>query len=251
MKKLLKQGSLIFLLSALFLTSVHGMFVAHSAESQAQQYEEVNVQEEEDPLSTIDQTEEEIVIVYGEDTIETSTGRLVRQELPSVKYPNKDFNSFKSWMPYTALGRNNQCGRIAYNTLAWTDDYGLRRFTTDPSTEFTVNQWHDEEGNLHSDDDYLVAMGNFYKLKGEVGQRFVIVTEAGNYTVRVSDEKSNAHTDQYNMGQLKSGNRICILEFLVHQSSLHKSMKSSGSIATGPVEVLGSPIIYIYRIYED
>lgn len=173
---------------------------------------------------------------FGEPEIITPEGtKLTYLALPTEYYPGIDFSYFKAWMPYTVLGRNNQCGRIAYGDRAFTDENGLRRYTLGPE-DFTTN----------GQADYLVAMGTFYKPRGTVGQRYLIVTPSGSYTVRTSDELADAHSDRHNMFS-RHGQYATVLEFLVDKQQLASSAKRMGTVSVLG-GMLGEEIIAIYLI---
>lgn len=173
---------------------------------------------------------------FGEPEIITPEGtKLTYLTLPTEYYPGIDFSYFKAWMPYTVLGRNNQCGRIAYGDRAFTDENGLRRYQLGPE-DFTTN----------GQPDYLVAMGTFYKPKGTVGQRYLIVTPTGSYTVRTSDELADVHSDQHNMFS-RHGRYATVLEFLVDKRNLASSAKQMGTVSVLG-GMLGEEIIAIYLI---
>ena len=78
-------------------------------------------------------------------------------EIPSVPTHVKfctDYRSYDLW--YTPHYRLQQ--------VAWTDEYGLRRYKVSED-QFTIN----------GKDDYVIALGTYYKEKGTAGSRYIIV----------------------------------------------------------------------------
>lgn len=176
----------------------------------------------------------------GADLIETDLGNLTRYELPTIYYPGIDFSSFQPWMSYKVI---TNPGSAAYKVVTderlYVDEYGLCRFETDPETQFTID----------GKDDYVIALGTYYKEKGTCGSRYLIVTSTGAYTAITGDEKSDAHTDEHHMFSLHSdGSCAGIIEWLVDTPQLESMMKRMGSVTYGPVEELHGEILYIYRI---
>lgn len=201
---------------------------------------------------TIEETMEEIVEEtidpmvmlqeqMGSDVIEFEDGlhTLTRYDLPTAYYPNLDFSSFQPYMDYRCISnKKSPAYSITRSENAYTDEYGLRRY---PTT--------DEQFTIDGKDDYVIALGTFYKEKGTAGSRYLIVTSTGMYTAITGDEKADAHTDEMNMFSLHAdGTCAGIIEWIVDTKTLEHSMKRSGTITKGPVEDLQGEVLQIYKI---
>lgn len=177
----------------------------------------------------------------GSDVIEFEDGlhTLIRYDLPTVYYPNLDFSSFQPYMDYRCIkNKKSPAYSISRSENAYTDEYGLRRYPTSDD-QFTIN----------GKDDYIVALGTFYKEKGTAGSRYLIVTSTGMYTAITGDEKADVDTDAMNMFSLHAdGTCAGIIEWIVDTKTLEHSMKRSGTITKGPVEELQGEVLQIYKI---
>lgn len=176
----------------------------------------------------------------GEATIDTGIGTLVQYDLPSVYYPGLDFSSFQPYMSYKCItNKASAAYQVISDDRMYIDDLGMCRFSVDPNTQFTIN----------GEDDYVIALGTFYKPKGTCGDRWLIVTSTGAYTATTGDEKADAHTDPMNMySSHADGSCAGIIEWIVDTSTLETTMKRMGTITKGPIEAIQGEIVYIYRI---
>lgn len=166
-----------------------------------------------------------------------NTYTLNRYDLPDVYYPGIDFSSFQPYMSYDCItNKSSGAYKICNSDEAYSDEYGFRRYRT-----------NDDEFTIDGQDDYIVALGTFYKPKGEVGSRYLITTTTGMYTVRTGDEKSDLHTDEMHMFS-RHGNYAGLIEWIVDDNNLIKSIKRSGTVTQGPVIPLQGKITNIYRI---
>lgn len=153
-----------------------------------------------------------------------NTYTLNRYDLPDVYYPGIDFSSFQPYMSYDCItNKSSGAYKICNSDEAYSDEYGFRRYRT-----------NDDEFTIDGQDDYIVALGTFYKPKGEVGSRYLITTTTGMYTVRTGDEKSDLHTDEMHMFS-RHGNYAGLIEWIVDDNNLIKSIKRSGTVTQGPV----------------
>lgn len=179
--------------------------------------------------------------MMGNDIIEVDGYTFNRYELPSAYYNNIDFSSFQPYMDYIKITNiRSQAYKISHSTNAYTDEYGLRRYKTNVTEQFT----------LEGQDDYIIALGTYYKTKGICGERFLIVTTTGMYTAITGDEKSDAHTDKMNMFTThKNGTCAGLIEWIVETNKLERTVQSSGNVAkTENVTPLQGEILYIYKI---
>lgn len=178
----------------------------------------------------------------GEDIIDTGIATLTRYELPSYYYPNIDYSSFQSYMPYTAItDRSSDAYKVVHSDRFYIDRNGLCRSTTySGQGEFTIDKH----------DDYIIALGTYYKPKGTCGDRWLIITSNGAYTCITGDEKADEHTDSHNM-YTTVGNYCGFIEYLVDYSSLNRSIKVAGTVTAGPIDVIKGEIQYIYRIESN
>lgn len=200
---------------------------------------EPTIEEETEPETTEAETSEIIDDHLGEDDFDFDGHSFHRYELPSFYYGDIDFSSMKAYMSYKAVtSKSSPAYAVVHAECTYIDDIGLLRYPRGEE-EFTVD----------SEPDYVVAMGNYYKEKGSAGGRYLIVTDKGNYTVVVGDEKDDRHTDSHHMfSSHKLG--ACVLEFLVSTGSLHRAIKQSGSVSSAPVDCLQGTIQYIYGITD-
>ena len=127
---------------------------------------------------------------------------------------------------------------ITHSEDAYTDIYGFRRYKV-------------QEGQFSVDglDDYMVALGTYYKEPDTVGSRFLIVTSTGMFTVITGAEKADEDTDPMNMYSTHcNGERAGMIEWIVDERSLHSDIKGWGTVTKGPVEAIQGEIIAIYEI---
>jgi len=179
---------------------------------------------------------------FGDDHIEIENGFLVRYNLPGDYDMVINYSHFQSFMCYRAVtNRNSPAWRILNSTRAYTDNLGFRRYQT-INEQFTVN----------GQDDYFVALGNYYKQRGSVGDRYLVVTSTGMFTIIVGDEKANQHTDPRNMFSRhgNQGQYAGVLEWIVDLRSgrLPSEIMHHGTITRGPIEEFQGILLHIYRI---
>lgn len=175
----------------------------------------------------------------GSDIISTDKGTLRRHDLPSVYYPGVDFSSFQPYMNYRCVTNKNSAAYwVVHSENSYNDEYGMRRYRT-TEDQFTIN----------GEDDYMIALGTFYKEKGTAGSRYLIITSTGMYTAITGDEKSDNDTDSKHMFSLhQDGTCAGIIEWLVDQPNLERTMRRAGTITAGPIEPLRGEILQIYSI---
>jgi hypothetical protein len=174
----------------------------------------------------------------GNDTFEVNGSVLTRYDLPTVYYPDVDFDSFQAWMDYSKItDKTSSAYAIAWSSNAYTDEYGLRRYVTT-----------DDQLKINGEDDYTIALGTFYKERGTCGSRWLIVTSTGMYTAITGDEKADRDCDAMHMFTEINGRCLGMIEWLVDTPVLDPSMRLSGTITKGPIEALQGNILYIYRI---
>lgn len=202
--------------------------------------EEVPLQQTEEPVIETEEpvimTDEEILAeCLGDATIEIGSSVLTRQEIP-----NMDISTFQPYEDYRSITNTRSAAyRVTFSEGAYTDDNGLRRVPV-PEGEFSIN----------GEDDYVVAMGTYYKEKGVCGIRFLIVTDVGSYTVTTGDEKADAHTGDLHMYTLHGNENqyAGILEWIVDIHKLPNMAARMGSIHYVPFAPLNGTIQMIYRI---
>lgn len=175
----------------------------------------------------------------GNPTIEIDGSVLTRYDLPDKYYPGIDFSSFQPYMGYKCItNKSSPAYKVTRSEMAYNDEYGMRRYRTTPD-QFTID----------GQDDYVIALGTFYKEKGTAGSRYLIVTSTGMYTAIAGDEKSDAHTDARHMFSThQDGSCAGIIEWIVDQENLESTMKRAGTITAGPIEPLKGEILHIYGI---
>lgn len=175
----------------------------------------------------------------GDANIETSAAHLTLYDLPSKYYPGLDFSSFQAWMPYTVItDKSSAAYKVISDERMYIDENGMCRFRT-TEDQFTID----------GKDDFVIALGTYYKPKGTCGDRWLIVTSTGMYTAITGDEKDDNHTDSMHMfTETSNGGCAGIIEWLVDKPSLNRDIKYHGTVTRGPIEELQGEILYIYRI---
>lgn len=180
----------------------------------------------------------QLSIQLGNSVINIKDYELYKQNLPNLYYPGLDYSSFQPFMDYKLIkNKSSQSYKISYANEAYTDENGFRRYKTDED-DFTI------DGN----DDYIVALGTFYKEKGTAGGRYLIVTSTGMYTVIAGDEKSDDDTDAMNMFTIHSDGKAGLIEWVVDADKLNREIKNKGTVTAGPVKEMQGKIEGIYKI---
>lgn len=177
----------------------------------------------------------------GDDRIDIENFTLVRYELPQKYYPKMNHSYFQPFMSWKCITKKNSGSyQIVNSSKAYIDENGFRRYATD-----------DNQFTIEGEDDFIIALGNFYKKRGEVGGRYLVVTSTGMYTAITGGEKSNWHTDNRNMFSIHgSHNQYAgVIEWIVDPRALPEEIKQSGTVTTGPIEELQGTLLYIYRIH--
>lgn len=188
----------------------------------------------EDPIPSVTSTDDWVACL-GNDVIEIGDVTLTRQRLPDM-----DYTTFQPYEDYSCItAKSSQAYKVTFSEGSYTDGNGLRRVPV-PEGGFSID----------GIDDYVVAMGTFYKEKGVCGIRFLVVTDVGCYTVTTGDEKADEHTDNLHMYTLHGDRHqyAAVLEWLVDTSKLPKIARQMGSVHYIPVEPINGEIQMIYRI---
>lgn len=173
----------------------------------------------------------------GSSTITLDNNILVNYDLPSSKYVNMDFSSFQPFMDYKKVtNESTPAYAVCHSENAYTDENGLRRMRLSK-----------DDFRIDGQDDYIVALGTFYKTKGTAGQRYLVVTSTGMFTITAGDEKSDNDTDQYNMVTTHAISSSMI-EWIVDTKVLNKDVLRTGDVTEAPVKAIQGEIQYIYEI---
>ena len=173
----------------------------------------------------------------GNSTINILNVTLKKFDLPNKYYSGLDFSSFQPYMAYTMItDKSSDAYKVVNDSKCYTDEYGLRRFKISDS-QFKVN----------GQDDYVIALGTFYKPKGVVGNRYLIVTSTGMYTATTGDEKADIHTDNMNMFS-RHDEHAGLIEWIIDNNKLNKDIKQSGTVTFGGPDILKGEILHIYSI---
>lgn len=144
-------------------------------------------------------------------------------ELPVISTNIKLFTDYRAYnLWYTPHYRLQQ--------VAWTDNYGLRRFNND----------------------YIVALGSYYSVK--IGDRFEITLTNGNiFTVIFGDGKADIDCDSkcmYTPCFDYNGNQVAnLLEFIIDEAKLPKDVYEYGSI--DKLEEFSGDIVKMVYIGRD
>lgn len=175
-----------------------------------------------------------------DDIKKTKYAVLQEMDLPDTYYRNIDFSSFQPYMSYEKItNENSPAYGITHDPEnSYTDENGFRRYKTS-NDQLTVN----------GKDDYIVALGTFYKKKGTAGSRFLVETTTGKFTIITGEEKSDENTDEMNMFTWhKNGTAAGVIEWLVDENKICSDIIESGTVTEGPIEEIHGEIIHIYKI---
>lgn len=168
--------------------------------------------------------------------------KLEKMDLPDKYYgSNADYSSFQPYMSYKAItNESSPSYKITKSsTNSYTDSNGFRRYKTNSDSQFTID----------GEDDYIVALGTFYKEKGTAGERFLVTTENGMFTVITGDEKADCHTDPMNMFTIHgNGKYFGLIEWIVDVNKIDSNIVSNGTMTAGSMEELHGEITGIYKI---
>ena len=200
------------------------------------------VLEEEMVDSTHEETDEEIVEeLLGNEIINLDNSTLVEYSLPSEYYTNLDYSSFQPYMGYQAItNKSSDAYKVVNDEKCYTDDQGFRRYETT-----------DEQFSIDGADDYVIALGTYYKDKGMVGNRYLIVTSNGMYTAITGDEKADVHTDDMNMFTMHDGGtKAGMIEWIVDTNYLNEDIQKAGTVTVGGPDEICGEILHIYEIRE-
>jgi hypothetical protein len=177
----------------------------------------------------------------GTDIINIDDTSLVRYDLPDVYYDDIDYSTFQPYMCYSSItNKTTQAWKVVHSGNAYTDSNGFRRYKI-----------RDDQFSVNGEDDYVVALGTYYKEKGTCGSRYLVVTSTGMYTAITGDEKSDNHTDEMHMFTVHGGGKKAgLIEWIVDMDSnkVPLSIQRMGSVTNGPIEELQGKILYIYKI---
>lgn len=177
---------------------------------------------------------------YGNDYI-YSEEYDVHLENCLLPFNGEDYSTMQPYEDVNCItNESTSAFQVTHDDATYIDHYGLLRYNRNASTEFTVD----------GKDDYVVALGTFYKGEGTpCGGRFLIVTDRGEYTVTVGDEKDDQHTGKYHMYSEHAG-KAGLIEFIVDEDTLDPTSKAMGSIFFMPQSLggIGGNIHYIYKI---
>lgn len=179
----------------------------------------------------------------GNDSIEVGSFNLVRYNTPDVYYPGIDFSRFQPYMDRKMItAKGTPAYNVTHSENVYIDSMGYCRYVTT-----------DDQFTLNGADDYVVALGTYYKPKGTCGSRFLIVTSTGMYTVIAGDEKADIHTDERNMFSRHGANKqyAGVIEWIVDTKTLiaNDNMAARmGSIHFSSVPELSGEILMIYGI---
>lgn len=175
-----------------------------------------------------------------DDILHINNTTLRKLDLPSDYYGDIDFQ-FQPCEPYRLItDKSSPAYALVHGEDAYTDENGFRRYKV-----------REDQFSIDGADDYMVALGTFYKEKGTVGSRYIVVTTMGIFTIIAADEKADKDTDPLNMYSTHgNGTTHAMLEWIVDDSKICKSIKGSGTASNGPVRGMQGKIIRFYEIKE-
>jgi len=192
------------------------------------------------PITTRPKTDLEILEEeLGNKKIKLDHEILINYDLPSKYYNDKDFSSFQPYMDYHHItDETSSAYAVTRSDNAYVDEYGMLRYSL-----------KEDQFSIDGKDDFVIALGTFYKSSEKCGERFLIVTSTGMYTATTGDTKDGKHTDQYHMFSSHcKGTKAGLIEWLVDVDKLEDLPKRAGSITYSSHEELQGEILYIYKI---
>lgn len=182
----------------------------------------------------------EEVYRHGYSTIRDLYALLTRYKTPDEFYENIDYNTMQPYMSYNAItDTTSQAYEITHSENAYTDDLGYRRYKVS-----------DEQFSIDGNDDYIIALGTYYKEKGTCGDRWLIITTTGMYTAITGDEKADKDTDELHMVHKHTDGRYSLIEWIVDTNKLESLVKAMGSVRYSSVAAMNGDILYMYKITE-
>lgn len=180
--------------------------------------------------------------LFASPVVEEKEPEFIEYALPSAYYGDIDFSTFSPYMDYKMV---TDTSSNSYQTLnsekLYIDDNGLCRYFVD-----------DDQFTIDGKDDYVIALGTYYKEKGKTGQRYLIHTTGGYYTAIAGDEKADEHTDEYHMfvRHGENGQYAGMIEFLVDTDYLDSDIRTMGTVTACDDPVLQGEILGISQIVE-
>lgn len=180
--------------------------------------------------------------LFASPVVEEKEPEFIEYALPSVYYGDIDFSTFSPYMDYKMV---TDTSSNSYQTLnsekLYIDDNGLCRYSVD-----------DDQFTIDGKDDYVIALGTYYKEKGKTGQRYLIHTTGGYYTAIAGEEKADEHTDDYHMfvKHGENGQYAGMIEFLVDTDYLDSDIRTMGTVTACDDPVLQGEILGIFQIVE-
>ena len=184
-------------------------------------------------------SDEEVVgLDIGNDIIPLEDCDLVRFDLPSKYYPSMNFSTMQPYMSYkTITNKSSEAYKVCNSEKAYTDANGYRR------SKVSVNEF-----SINGEDDYVIALGTYYKPRGTCGDRWLIVTSNGMYTAITGDEKADKDTDRHHMVHPHGNGKYSLVEFIVDSKQLEPISKKMGPVYYSEVGNIGGEILYVYSI---
>ena len=174
--------------------------------------------------------------------VEQNQPEFIEYDLPSVYYGDIDFSTFQPYMDYKMVtDTSSNSYEVCSSENLYIDENGLCRYAL-----------RDDQFSIDGKDDYVIALGTYYKEKGKTGQRYLIHTSEGYYTATVGDEKADEHTDEYHMfvRHGENGQYAGMIEFLVDTDYLDSDIRAMGTVTACDDPVLQGEILGISQIVE-
>lgn len=180
--------------------------------------------------------------LFASPVVEEKEPEFIKYDLPSVYYGDIDFSTFQPYMDYKMVtDTSSNSYQVLNSEKLYIDDNGLCRYSVD-----------DDQFSIDGKDDYVIALGTYYKEKGKTGQRYLIHTTEGYYTAIAGDEKADEHTDKYRMfvRHGENGQYAGMIEFLVDTDYLDSDIRTMGTVTACDDPVLQGEILGISQIVE-
>ena len=198
-----------------------------------------------DSLTVDEETDVEDVLearghADGERRVRMLGSTLIPQCLPDAYYGEIDISS--DW-PFESMHQHWTAGSDSAIFMSqpdvYVDDLG---FVRKPAPE---DQFH-----LYGDnnDDYVVALGSFYKTKHTCGERWLVITTTGTFTITTGDEQADDDTEPHNMFIWGENGKAHFLEFMSDPKRLPSDVRISGSVTSAPIDAFKGEIISMLRI---
>ena len=133
-----------------------------------------------------DPIEKDIINSLGDKNIRLNNKSIVRYDIPAKYYDDINFSLFKmlSYYNLPSAGKGDIGLNVIRGEKLYTDDYGFIRYIPG-NGQFAIN----------NQPDYVIS-NDIFSQKEINGNRYLIVTNSGMYTIITDDERDEVYSDQ-------------------------------------------------------